>query len=50
MDDFFDMDEFMIDPEEQPVEDWELFDTGQSSDIFSSGQPQDIFNTNEKLI
>jgi hypothetical protein len=44
MDDFFDMDEFIIDPDEiAPVDEMELWDTGQSQDLFSSGEPQDIF-------
>jgi len=46
-DDFFDIDEFVIDPGEVdtvPTND-ELFDTGRDPDLFSSGVPQDIFNT-----
>ena len=46
-DDFFDIDEFVIDPaevESVPTTD-ELFDTGRDQDLFSSGVPQDIFNT-----
>jgi len=47
-DDFFDIDEFVIDPDEiAPVEEGELWDTGQTQDIFSSGHPQDIFTTKE---
>lgn len=46
--DFFDIEEFVIDPDElAPVEEGELFDTGQSPDLFSSGQKQDIFTTKE---
>lgn len=46
--DFFDIEEFVIDPDElAPVEPRELFDTGQAPDLFSSGQPQDIFNAKE---
>lgn len=47
-DDFFDIDEFVIDPDEiANVSDEELFDTGREADLFSSGTPQDIFNTRE---
>lgn len=48
-DDFFDIDEFVIDPDEvnAPVEEGELFDTGHESDLFSSGQPTDLFSTKE---
>jgi len=47
-DDFFNIDEFVIDPDEVgEVSDEELFDTGQAPDLFSSGTPQDIFNTKE---
>lgn len=46
--DFFDIDEFVIDPDElAPVNPDEVFDTGQSQDLFSSGVPQDIFSTKE---
>jgi hypothetical protein len=48
-DDFFDIDEFVIDPgeaENMPTTD-EMFDTGRDQDLFSSGVPQDIFNTKE---
>ena len=46
--DFFDIDEFVIDPDEiAPVSDEELFDTGREQDLFSSGVPQDIFNTKD---
>lgn len=48
IDDFFDIDEFVIDPDEVgAVSDEELFDTGRDQDLFSSGTPQDIFNTRE---
>ena len=44
MDDFFDMDEFIIDPDEiTPVDEMDLWDTGNTQDLFSSGEPQDIF-------
>lgn len=44
--DFFDIDEFVIDPDEiAPVDESELFDTGRDQDLFSSGNPQDIFTT-----
>lgn len=47
-DDFFDIDEFVIDPEEiNQVSEEELFDTGREPDLFSSGTPQDIFNTRD---
>ena len=47
-DDFFDIDEFVIDPDEiAPVDESELFDTGREQDLFSSGIPQDIFTTKE---
>jgi len=47
--DFFDIDEFVIDPDEvqAPVEEGELFDTGNPQDLFSSGQPSDLFSTKE---
>ena len=46
-DDFFNQDEFLIDPEDTqdlPVttENW---DTGIDADIFASGESPDIFNT-----
>ncbi len=48
MDDFFDIDEFVIDPEElQNAPGGEVFDTGYDQDLFSSGTPQDIFNAKE---
>lgn len=47
-DDFFNIDEFVIDPDEVgAVTEDELFDTGRDPDLFSSGTPQDIFNTGE---
>lgn len=47
-DDFFNIDEFVIDPEEiAPAEEGEIFDTGQAQDVFSSGQKSDIFTTKE---
>ncbi len=47
--DFFDIDEFVIDPEEvtAPVDAGEIFDTGREQDLFSSGTPQDIFTTKD---
>lgn len=49
MDDFFDIDEFVIDPEElqNHPERGEVFDTGHDQDLFSSGTPQDIFTTKD---
>lgn len=47
-DDFFNIDELVIDPDEiAPVEEGELWDTGQVQDIFSSGQPSDLFSTKD---
>jgi hypothetical protein len=49
--DFFDIDEFVIDPDElAPVEEQELFDTGQRPDLFSSGIPQDIFHSGKEIL
>jgi hypothetical protein len=46
--DFFDIDEFVIDPDDlAPVDDSELFDTGRDQDLFSSGTPQDIFTAGD---
>lgn len=47
--DFFDIDEFVIDPDEvqAPVNSGEVFDTGHDQDLFSSGTPQDIFTTKD---
>ena len=48
MDDFFDIDEFVIDPDELTnVPESEIFDTGNPQDLFSSGTPQDIFSTKD---
>jgi len=48
MDDFFDIDEFVIDPDELTnVPPDEIFDTGQQQDLFSSGVQQDIFTTKD---
>ena len=47
-DDFFDIDEFVIDPEElNNVAEGEVFDTGQAPDFYSTGVPQDIFSTKD---
>jgi len=46
--DFFDIDEFVIDPDELTnVPESEIFDTGQQQDLFSSGVQQDIFTTKD---
>jgi len=49
MDDFFDIDEFVIDPDElqNSPANGEVFDTGHDQDLFSSGTPQDIFSTKD---
>jgi hypothetical protein len=43
--DFFDQEDFLIDPDELENKDGETWDTGIEPDIFSSGVEQDIFTT-----
>ena len=48
MDDFFDQDDFLIDPEDiEENTSGETWDTGISPDIFASGESQDIFSTKD---
>lgn len=50
-DDFFQQDEFLIDPEDiKPSEDVENWDTGNTPDIFASGQEPDIFSTKNVIM
>jgi len=46
-DDFFQQDEFLIDPEDVVATTGENWDTGIQRDIFASGDIQDIFSTKE---
>jgi hypothetical protein len=48
-DDFFQQDEFMIDPEDLETPQGESWDTGIQQDIFASGEKQDIFNTRDAM-
>ena len=49
-DDFFDQNDFLIDPEEMENNSGETFDTGIAPDIFTSGQQPDIFNTKDVAV
>jgi hypothetical protein len=50
-DDFFQQDEFLIDPEDfkqsDGIENW---DTGNQPDIFASGNEPDIFSTKNVVV
>lgn len=46
-DDFFDQDDFLIDPEDLENTSDENWDTGVKPDIFVSGGEQDIFSTKD---
>jgi len=46
-DDFFDQEDFLIDPEDLENKSDEAWDTGINPDIFTSGVEQDIFTTKE---
>ena len=46
-DDFFDQEDFMIDPEDLENKSDEVWETGIDPDIFVSGAEQDIFSTKD---
>lgn len=46
-DDLFEIEDFIIDPDELHPRDNESWDSGIEQDIFSTGTPQDIFSTRD---
>ena len=46
-DGLFDLDDFLIDPEDVSGDNAETWDTGIESDIFASGSEPDIFTTKD---
>ena len=46
-DDFFQQDEFLIDPEDLETPSGENWDTGIQPDIFATGESPDIFTTKD---
>jgi len=48
--DFFDQEDFLIDPEDVNSGTGETWDTGSSPDIFTSGQAPDIFTTKDAIV
>lgn len=49
-DDFFNQEDFLIDPDDMENTSGETFDTGIVPDIFASGQSPDIFTTKDAVV
>lgn len=49
-DDFFQSDEFLIDPEDLETPSGENWDTGIQPDIFATGELPDIFTTKDAAV